>query len=264
MARVLITGSSDGLGLLAGRQLTRGGHEVVLHARNQARASATRAALPAASAVVVGDVSTLAGMAEVAGAARAAGPFDAVIHNVALGYRERRVETEDGLTSVFAVNVLAPYYLTAAIPLPRRLVYLTSGLHRSGDPKLDDLQWRRRRWDGLQAYADTKLWDAVLAAAIARRRPDVVSSSVEPGWVPTKMGGPSAPDDLELGAATQVWLATSDDPDALVSGRCLHHQAPQITHPAVRNVEIQEGLLAACAKLTGIELPSFEQPGATF
>jgi NAD(P)-dependent dehydrogenase (short-subunit alcohol dehydrogenase family) len=122
MARVLITGSSDGLGLLAGQQLTRGGHEVVLHARNQARAGATRAALPSASAVVVGDVSTLAGMAEVAAAARAAGPFDAVIHNVALGYRERRLETEDGLTSVFAVNVLAPYYLTAALPVPRRPV----------------------------------------------------------------------------------------------------------------------------------------------
>jgi hypothetical protein len=77
------------------------------------------------------------------------------------------------------------------------------------------------------------------------------------------MGGPSASDDLQLGAATQVWLATSDDPEALVSGRCLHHQAQQISHPAVRNVEIQEGLLAACAKVAGIELPRFEQPGAT-
>jgi hypothetical protein len=148
-----------------------------------------------------------------------------------------------------------------AIPLPRRLVYLTSGLQRSGDPRLDDLQWRRRRWDGLQAYSDSKLWDAVLAAAVARRRPDVLSNAVEPGWVPTKMGGPNAPDDLDLGAATQVWLATSDDRAAQVSGRCFHHQAQQSSPRAVGDVEIQEGLLAACAKLAGVALPSGSPAG---
>ncbi len=109
MARIFITGSADGLGLMAGRLLAEQGHDVVLHARNESRAEATRSALPQAEAVLVGDVSTLAAMRALADQANAAGRFDAVIHNVALGYREpRRVETADGLSPLWAVNVLAP------------------------------------------------------------------------------------------------------------------------------------------------------------
>jgi NAD(P)-dependent dehydrogenase (short-subunit alcohol dehydrogenase family) len=71
--------------------------------------------------------------------------YDAVIHNVAIGYRElRRIETADGIERVFAVNVLAPYVLTVLITPPRRLVYLSSGLHRSGSADLRDPQWQKR------------------------------------------------------------------------------------------------------------------------
>ena len=116
--------------------------------------------------------------------------FDAIIHNAGIGYREpARRETEDGLEHVFQTNVLAPYLLTALVSRPARLIYLSSGLHRAGDPDLADLQWQHRSWDGYQAYCDSKLFDAVLAAAVARRWPDVVSCSVDPGWVRTKMGG---------------------------------------------------------------------------
>ena len=176
MSRVFITGSSDGLGLMAGRLLAAEGHSVVLHARNETRADDTRAALPEAAGVVVGDLTGLAGMRQVAAQASAAGPFDAVIHNAGIGYREpRRVATEDGLAHVFAVNVLAPYLLTALIGWagPGRLVYLSSGMHRGGDARLDDPQWERRRWNGAQAYADSKLFDTVLAFAVARRWPGV-------------------------------------------------------------------------------------------
>jgi NAD(P)-dependent dehydrogenase (short-subunit alcohol dehydrogenase family) len=155
---------------------------------------------------------------------------------------------------VFAINVLAPYLLTALIARPARLVYLSSGMHRRGDPDLADLQWRRRPWNGSQAYADSKLFDIVLAFAVARRWPDVLSNAVEPGWVATKMGGPGAPDDLAAGAVTQAWLARSDDPEATVSGRCFYHQRPRETHPAAVRAEVQDGLLAACAQITGVEL----------
>jgi NAD(P)-dependent dehydrogenase (short-subunit alcohol dehydrogenase family) len=257
MARILITGSSDGLGLLAGRQLATDGHQVVLHARNAGRADDARAALPGATAVVVGDLSSLDGMRQVAAQANAAGPFDAVIHNAAVGYRDRRrIVTADGLSHVFATNVLAPYLLTALIAMPRRLIYLSSGLQRKGDPSVEDLQWERRGWDGLQAYADSKLWVAVLAFAVARHRPDVLSNALEPGWVATKMGGPDAPDDLTLGAATQVWLAVSEEPEARVSGRYFYHQRSRETHPAVRNPAIQDQLLARCAELGGTRLPA--------
>jgi NAD(P)-dependent dehydrogenase (short-subunit alcohol dehydrogenase family) len=255
---VFITGSSDGLGLMAGRLLAADGHSVVLHARNETRADDTRAALPEAAGVVVGDLTGLAGMRQVAAQASAAGPFDAVIHNAGIGYREpRRVATEDGLAHVFAVNVLAPYLLTALIGQPGlgRAVYLSSGMHRGGDASLDDPQWERRRWNGSQAYADSKLFDTVLAFAVARRWPGVRSNAVEPGWVPTRMGGPGAPDDMSLAPVTQAWLAVSDDPAATVTGGYFYHQRPRDAHPAAYDVTVEEDLLGYCAELSGTELP---------
>ena len=184
MARVFITGSSGGLGLSAGQLLTEEGHAVVLHARSDARAQDARRALPGAEAVVAGDVSTLAAMRDVAGQANALGRFDAVIHNVGIGYREpRRVQTADGLSQLWAVNVLAPYVLTALMHRPDRLVHLSSGMHLMGDASLEDLQWSQRRWNGAQAYSDSKLHDVLLGFALARRWPDVAVDVVNPGWV---------------------------------------------------------------------------------
>src|ERR1700732_635487 len=207
MARILVTGSADGLGKMAARSLVDSGHEVVLHARNAARARQSAAAVPAARHVVVGDLSSIAETRAVADQANAIGPFDAVIHNAGVGNRELRIETVDGLEHVFAINVLAPYLLTALIHRPRRLVYLSSGMHRWGNPDLADLQWRRRRWEASQASSDSKLFDVVLAFAVGRRWPDVLSNALEPGWVPTKMGGAGAPDDLSLAPVTQAWVA---------------------------------------------------------
>ena len=142
MARILVTGSADGLGKMAARSLVDSGHEVVLHARNADRAHQATAAVPGARHVVVGDLSSIAETRAVADEANAIGPFDAVIHNAGVGNRELRIETVDGLEHVFAINVLAPYLLTALIHRPRRLVYLSSGMHRGGNPDLADLQWR--------------------------------------------------------------------------------------------------------------------------
>jgi len=252
MSRVLITGSADGLGREAAKQLVRGGHEVVLHARDGARAQQALAAVPEAAAALPGDLASITSTRALADLINAAGSFDAIIHNAGIGYRESaRRETEDGLEHVFQINVLAPYLLTALVNPPARLIYLSSGLHRAGDPDLSDLQWEQRPWDGYQAYSDSKLFDAVLAAAVARRWPNVVSSSVEPGWVQTKMGGSGAPGAIGPGAETQVWLATTSDPLALQSGTHFYHRSPRETHPAVADPAVQDGLLAACYELTG-------------
>ena len=64
----------------------------------------------------------------------------------------------------------------------------------------------------------------LLAKAIARKWHGVYANAVNPGWVPTKMGGAGAPDDLQKGAETQSWLAISNDPEALVSGRYFFHR----------------------------------------
>lgn len=257
MSRIFITGSADGLGLLAAQLLMEQGHQVVLHARNEVRAQAAQASAPGAEAVVVGDLSTLAGMRQAAEQANTLGPFDAVIHNAGVGYGEpSRGNTPDGLPVVFAVNSLAPYVLTCLIERPQRLVYLSSGLHREGQPSLHDLAWNQRRWSGYQAYSDSKLHDVWLAFAVARRWPQVLANAVTPGWVATRMGGPGAPDSLEEGPKTQAWLATSDDPAALVSGRFFYHQQVQAPQPAAFDIALQDGFLAECERLSGVALPA--------
>ena len=255
MARIFITGSADGLGLMAGELLARQGHGVVLHARNEARARDARMALPGAETVLVGDLSTIAAMRSVAEQANRLGCFDAVIHNVGIGYREpRRVVTEDGLSQLWAVNVLAPYVLTALMARAGRLVYLSSGMHMAGDASLEDLQWERRQWNGSQAYADTKFHDVLLAFGIARRRPDALCNALEPGWVPTRMGGSGAPDDLSRAHLTQAWLATSDDPAAKVTGGYFYHQQPRRMNSSTQREALQVGLLNYCREISGIEL----------
>ncbi len=255
--KVLITGSADGLGLIAARLLIADGHDVTLHARSPARAAEALAAAPGAAGALVGDLASLRQTRALADRANELGRLDAVIHNAAVGYREpRRIETEDGLAHVFQVNVLALYVLTALIGPPDRLVYLSSGLHRSGDPDISDLGWERRPWSGFQAYADSKLFDAVLAAAVARRWPGVRSNAVDPGWVATRMGGAGAPDDLAQGAETQAWLAAGDDAGAAVTGRYLYHRRARTPAAAVGDRAVQDRLLQACESLSGATLPS--------
>jgi NAD(P)-dependent dehydrogenase (short-subunit alcohol dehydrogenase family) len=256
MARVLVTGSADGLGQMAARLMVADEHRVVLHARNSERASDALAAVPGAETAVVGDLSSIRETRDVADQVNGLGAFDAVIHNAAVGYRERRrVETVDGLPLVFAVNTLSTYILTALINKPKRLVYLSSGLHRQGDTSLRDLLWKERRWDGTSAYADTKLHDVLIAFAVARKWSNVLSNALEPGWVATKMGGPGAPDDLEAAPKTQVWLATSEEPGARVTGQYFYHMRRRASEPAAASAAIQERLLSECARLCGVPFP---------
>lgn len=240
MARILVTGSADGLGLAVGQRLLDQGHEAVLHARSAARAEATRRAAPGAD-VLVGDLGSEEGVRALAEAANASGRFDAVIHNAGVGGGA-------GAEALRAVNVVAPYLLTALMERPDRLVYLSSGMHRSGRADLGALE--------SPSYGDTKLADAALAAAIARRWPQVLSNAVDPGWIKTRMGGAGAPGDLDQGSATQIWLATSDDPAATVTGRYFKDLREERPDRAVLDERFQDDLLAMLARVTGVDLPA--------
>jgi NAD(P)-dependent dehydrogenase (short-subunit alcohol dehydrogenase family) len=256
MARVFVTGSSDGLGKMAAQLLLEQGHSVVLHARSEQRARDARAAVPQAETVLIADLSSIKQTHALANQVNALGVFDAVIHNAGLGYREpSRNPTEEGLPSVFAVNTLAPYILTALIQRPKRLVYVSSGLHQSGDVSLDDLAWEKRKWQSQQAYSDTKLHDVLLSFAVARLWKNVLSNSLEPGWVATKMGGPSATDNLDEGHRTQVWLAVSHDPKAQVTGEYFFHMRLRKPSAVTHDTELQEKLLKACVGFSGVALP---------
>jgi NAD(P)-dependent dehydrogenase (short-subunit alcohol dehydrogenase family) len=231
VTRVLITGSAGGLGRLAAETLLAAGHEVIVHARAADR-------LDTDTPAVIGDLADAEQVRDVARQANRLGPLDAVIHNAGVYTGPQ----------ILAVNVLAPYLLTALIARPRRLVYLTSGMHDGGRA---DLDWTT----GTVSYSDSKLLVTTLALAIARRWPDVVSNAVDPGWVPTRMGGPHAPDDLRLGHLTQEWLATSDDDDARTSGGFWYHQRRRTPPRAALDPHAQDALLAALAGHTGTPLP---------
>jgi NAD(P)-dependent dehydrogenase (short-subunit alcohol dehydrogenase family) len=255
MRRVFITGSTDGLGRAAAATLLEQGHQVVLHARSEERAAALADLAPRAAGFVIGDLASAAQTLSLAEQVNKIGRMDAVIHNAGV-YREAgRGATPEGHAKVLAVNVLAPYLLTGLIERPDRLVYLSSGMHRGGEGDLADIDWSQRHWDTNRAYSESKLYVTALALAVARKWPNVLSNAVDPGWVPTRMGGQSAPDDLEQGHLTQTWLATSDDAAAKVSGKYWHHRAPRAPADQALDTKFQEELLAKLSSLTGYKLP---------
>lgn len=255
MAIIFITGSTDGLGRAAAEALLGQGHRVVLHARSVDRAAAVGELASRAEGVVTGDLQSRAETKGIADQVNAIGRMDAVIHNAGVYTRQSRGSTAEGHAATLAINTLAPYLLTALIERPRRLIYLSSGLHRGGEGSLDDLDWTKRDWDAAKAYAESKLHVVALASALARRWPETLSNAVDPGWVRTKMGGAGAPVDVETGQATQTWLAVSDDPAARVSGGYWHHRRQQEPAGEACDPGFQDRLIAKLAELTGVKLP---------
>jgi NAD(P)-dependent dehydrogenase (short-subunit alcohol dehydrogenase family) len=241
MAQIFITGSADGLGRLAAQTLLDDGHEVVVHTRNRKRLAAVHDLVDRGVAVVVGDLSDLEQTLGIARDVNNLGRMDAVIHNAGVYSGPQ----------VMPVNIVAPYLLTTLIDRPQCLIYLSSGAHRSGRANLASIDWSGH---STGSYSDSKLFVTTLAVAVARLWPHVLSNAVDPGWVPTRMGGPGAPDDLRLGHLTQEWLATSDDPDARTSGGYWYHQRRIEPHPAVHDRRFQDQVLDDLARVTDTRL----------
>ncbi|HEY0438003.1 MAG TPA: SDR family NAD(P)-dependent oxidoreductase [Phenylobacterium sp.] len=255
MARIFITGSTDGLGLAAARSLMGEGHEVVLHARTPERASALGEIAARSAGVATGDLSRAAETRGVAEQVNAIGRMDAVIHNAGVYNVPARGSTPEGHAVTLAVNTLAPFMLTALMERPGRLIYLSSGLHRGGKGPLRDIDWTERRWDAARAYAESKLYVVALAFALARRWPAVLSNAVDPGWVRTRMGGAGAPVDIETGQRTQAWLAASDEPAARVSGGYWHALRQEQPAQEAKDAAYQDQLIAELERLTDVALP---------
>ncbi len=240
MARIFITGSSDGLGKLAAKELIDRVHSVVLHARNEKRTADALDSVPGIEAIVTADLTSMEQTRQLASKVNALGKFDAIIHNAGV-YNAPASE-------IFAVNTLAPYILTSLIEKPKRLIYLSSGMHKGGESKLENFQSGMNRI----TYSDSKLHVLMLCKAVARKWPDVYSNAVNPGWVATKMGGPGAPDSFESGYQTQVWLAVSDDDRARVSGRYFYHLKETGFNPEADDIQKQEKLLKLCEEISGV------------
>lgn len=254
MSYVFITGSTDGLGLAAARVLMDEGHEVVLHARTRERAASVADLAAHAAGVVIGDLASAAETRVLADQVNDIGRMDAVIHNAGIYLERSRATTAEGHAKTLAVNTLAPYLLTAWMDRPDRLIYISSGMHQGGTGPLRDIDWTERHWNAAQAYSESKLHVTALALTVARAWPEVLSNAVDPGWVPTRMGGAGAPDDLEMGYLTQTWLAVSNDAAATVSGGYWYHRQRQTPAREASDLGFQNELMERLATLTGIAL----------
>lgn len=258
MARIFITGSSDGLGSIVAQRLVANGHQVVLHARNQQRAKDAMNACSGAEGIVVGDLSSIPETKSVAEQVNKLGTFDCVIHNAGL-YRGPFRATAEGIPALVAVNVIAPYILTSLINRPKRLLFVSSGLHQSGSLNLDDILYTRRgesKYNDHEAYCASKLHIVLLAKAIAKRWPEVKSNSLDPGWMPTKMGGESATGDIEDSVASYVMLAEGEEAAAQKTGRYFAPAKQEDTpHKLADDVTAQDKLLQICADFSGVKLP---------
>ena len=243
MTRIFITGSADGLGQLSAKSLIEEGHHVVLHARNAERGRDAIKKNPEAEAVVTGDLSNMEETKNLADQVNRLGTFDVVIHNAGV--------YQTSAKQIFAVNTIAPYILTCLIEKPKRLIYLSSGMHLHGHSKLENFKTGIDRI----TYSDSKLHVLLLCMTVARKWPDVYSNAVDPGWVPTKMGGRGAPDNLQQGYETQVWLAAGNDEKALVSGRYFFHRKERHHNPEADDILLQERFLNLCKEITGISYP---------
>ena len=242
MALIFITGSSDGLGLLTAKSLVEKGYQVVLHARDEKRKLDTLGKLKGTIDIVTGDLSDVDQTKKLAQKVNALGKFETVIHNAGV----YNASAED----IFKVNVLAPYILSCLIQRPKRLIYVSSGMHEQGRTDIDFSEKGIKRI----TYSDSKFYVLLLSFAISRRWSNVYSNTVDPGWVPTKMGGSGATDSLQKGYETQVWLAT-DNNNAAVSGHYFYHKEESNYKPEANNIVFQEELLKACSKLSGISFP---------
>lgn len=242
MSRILVTGSSEGLGRNTALDLLDDGHELVLHARNPRRAEGMSDLAARGSQIVIGDLSRADEVRAVADQANGIGRMDAVIHNAGV-YQG---------AALLPVNVVAPYLLTALIERPDRLVYLSSGMHRGGKADLTGADWTGRHVT--KSYSDSKLFVTALTMFLGRSWPEVFSNAVDPGWVPTRMGGRGAPDDLREGHLTQAWLAGTNGAGAEVTGGYWHHLRRQSPHPAALDQDFQDEMIGQLAEHTGVSL----------
>ena len=240
MATVCITGSTDGIGLAAARQLLADGHSLVVHARSQERGQEVLAELTGDVRLVVGD---LADLDQVRALAPQIGAVDALVHNAGISHPAGGA----GLEQIFVVNALAPHLLTALLAdrIAHRLVFLGSGMVARGT--VDPARLGTARSQG-QAYADSKAVDVALGLGWGRRLPHLRTGAVDPGWVRTKLAGADAPGDVRSGGA-RVALAAADP--AWPGGYTLGAR-PARTPAALTDPRLQDTLMDALDRLAGL------------
>jgi NAD(P)-dependent dehydrogenase (short-subunit alcohol dehydrogenase family) len=239
---ILITGSTDGIGLGTAKMLVSQGHHVLLHGRNPSKLEAVETALSRlpGGGSTEGYVADLSRMADVEALAKAVTSrhdrLDVTLNNAGV-FKTLEIITPDGLDVRFAVNTIAPYLLTQRLlPLlgtSGRVINLSSAAQSPVDPEA--LAGRFRLGD-MEAYAQSKLaltmWSRSLALELEGRGPAVIA--VNPGsLLGTKMvkeGFGTAGKDIRIGAEILVRAALSDE-FAAASGRYFDNDSGRFASP---------------------------------
>ncbi len=239
---ILITGSTDGIGLETARMLVSLGHHILLHGRNPAKledAEKTLSALPGDGSVetYVADLSRMADVAALAKAvAEQHAKLDVLINNAGI-FRTPETITQEGLDVRFAVNTIAPYLLTQRLlPLlgsSGRVINLSSAAQSTVDPEA--LAGRVKLPD-MAAYSQSKLalttWSRSMALSLKDGGPAIIA--VNPGsMLGTKMvkeGFGVAGGDIRIGADILTRAALADE-FAAASGRYFDNDSGQFSSP---------------------------------
>lgn len=275
--RCVVTGASGGIGKEIARGLSAAGHDVTLvgrdRGRTQAAADEVRASTGRAVQVVLADLSLTSDVRRAAAELSAALPsLDVLIHNAAVVPAERKV-TSEGIEEAFATNVLAPYLLTQLLlpslerAAPARVVAFYGGGQPNFD--IDDLECARGKYDGWNAYTQTKNACVLLTRAWSERLAPkrIFANAVLPGLVNTA-GMRALPGRMQVfsvlfrpfmrtpaqGARTPIWAATSPDLEGVsgkVFGSLVGDWKQEVTRlpPAVRDDAMAARLYAQCEAL---------------
>ncbi|KAM5430245.1 hypothetical protein McanMca71_007274 [Microsporum canis] len=257
MARILITGSTDGFGLETARQLVQRNHTVYLHARNQQRAEDARKKCPGAAGVLIADLTSMAETRRLAEETNKIGLFDAVILNAGLLYGPFRKTPDTGVPAMVFINLLAPYILASLIRQPKRLIFISSILHKEANTDVADIFWFERgekEFKDFSAYCDSKFHVLLLSKAVARRLKGTSVTAVHPGYVSTKLAGPGGFNKLEDGVETYVMLAEGDYDQNLTG--VYFEPKRQMAKPleVTEDENLQEIVVKACEDVTGLKL----------
>ncbi|HSN93944.1 MAG TPA: SDR family NAD(P)-dependent oxidoreductase [Anaerolineaceae bacterium] len=196
----VVTGATSGVGYQAAKRLAQGGAHLVIVCRNCDKAGGVKQELENAYHcqvdVITADFSRLADVRKAAAEILANYPrIDVLINNAGI-HNTRRILTEDGMEAVFAVNHIASFLFTRLL-LPRllesspsRIIQINSEGHRFGGLRLDDLNWDKRRYKGLQGYGAAKVAQLLTVWEFADqlKGTGVTINAVHPGEVRSNIG----------------------------------------------------------------------------
>lgn len=248
--RVLITGANSGIGRSTAHQLASLGAEVWLLCRSAERGGQALEDIRFATGnnrvqLRLVDVSDLASVRALADGVEDV-PIHGLVHNAGV-LPDRRTVTADELESAWATHVTGPCLLTDRL-LPQlrragdaRVIWVSSGGMYTQKLSLDDIHWRRRDYDGVKAYAQTKRAQVILAEQWAERlKPDGVAVfSMHPGWADTPSVRTALPGFWHFtrnrlrtprqGADTVVWLTACEGLEAM-TGRLFFDRRPVRSH----------------------------------